>query len=78
MKITLAAGTAGHLLDNFDGTYDFRVYGENHTFKDYRLHHCDLMVTITDQDASFYENDDGTYVLGHLPTTIGAGDAQTD
>ena len=75
MKTTLATGTTGHLLDNFDGTYEFRVYNyEDHTFKDYKLQHCDLMVTITDRDASFYENKDGTFVLDHNPGTLGLKD----
>jgi hypothetical protein len=74
MKFTTtkpAIGTKGHLLDNFDGTYCFRVYGEDHTFKDYELHHCDLTVTIEDYDAAFYENEDGNMILDHAPATLG-------
>lgn len=53
-----------------DGTYCFRVYGENHTFVDYDLLHCDLTVTITDDDAYLYQDENGAS-LDHAPLTSG-------
>jgi hypothetical protein len=70
MSTTPATGVTGHLLDNFDGTYCFRVYGKNHTFIDYDLRHCDLTVTIVDKDATFYSID-GVNKLDHNPETLG-------
>lgn len=70
MEIKSANGVTGHLLDNFDGTYCFRVYGENHTFVDYALRHCDLVVTIADMDAAFYSSDKQN-ILDHSPATLG-------
>lgn len=70
MKITSATGATGFILDKFDGTYSFRVYGENGTFIDYDLHHCDLAVTITDTDAAFYQ-DENRARLDHSPATLG-------
>ena len=66
-----ANGTKGHLLSLFDGTYCFRVYGDNYTFKDYNLQHSDLQITITDSDSAFYENENGTLTLDHAPATLG-------
>ena len=71
--ITSAKGVTGHLLSNFDGTYCFRVYGENHSFIDYDLHHCDLTVTIVDDDAAFYQDENGAK-LDHDPGTLGIND----
>jgi len=73
MTVKSANGVRGHLLANFDGTYCFRVYGENHTFVDYDLHHCDLCVIIDDEDAAFYSSDEQN-ILDHSPTTLGIND----
>jgi hypothetical protein len=70
MQTKLANGVTGHLLYTADGTYRFRVYGENYTFVDYKLHHCDLMVTIVDPDSAFYHYEDGD-ILDHAQTTLG-------
>jgi hypothetical protein len=70
MKVKPAKGQRGHLLDNFDGTYTFRIYIENFEFKDYLLRHCDLVVVIDDDDASLYE-DGTTFELDHNPATLG-------
>lgn len=70
MKKISAKGIKGHLLDHFDGTYSFRVYGENFEFKDYLLMHSDLMVMIVDPDATLYE-DNGKTWLDHSPETLG-------
>lgn len=52
--------------------YAFRVYNKDNTFTDYDINHCDLAVTIHDQDAFFYSNSDNkTDILDHAPATIG-------
>ena len=56
-----------HGLDRFM----FRVYDPAHTFKDYDINHSDLCVTIKDQDAYFYEHDNGLLTLDHSPETLG-------
>lgn len=64
---------SGHLLRTFnpDGVqYVFRVYNTDHTFVDYDLCHCDLVVTIEDEDAFFYCAD-GIDRLDHSPETLG-------
>ena len=73
MDIKSANGVRGCILDSFDGTYFFRVYNKDFTFKDYDLHHCDLFVTIDDADAYFYEDGDNLR-LDHSPATLGKND----
>ena len=65
-----ATGVEGCLIRGFDGEYYFRVYDTDHTFQDYLITHSDLTVTITDQDAFFYEDKSGTR-LDHAPATLG-------
>jgi hypothetical protein len=70
-----ANGVEGHLLyvgeDDEGGTgYVFRVYTDSGEFTDYDLCHTDLCVTITDQDATFYSDDNGNR-LNHSPKTLG-------
>jgi hypothetical protein len=65
-----AKGVTGHIIPYMDGTYYFRVYGENHCFIDYDLHHCDLMVTICDEDSALYLDDRGAR-LDHSLGTLG-------
>jgi hypothetical protein len=48
----------------------FRVYTDSFEFTDYDLLHCDLSVTITDKDATFYSDDQGNR-LDHNPETLG-------
>jgi hypothetical protein len=48
------------------------VYDVDHNFVDYDLHHTDLCVTITDEDAVFYR-DEYRDVLDHAPETLGKG-----
>ena len=63
-----ANGVTGHLL--YTGyTYVFRVYNAEGTFVDYDFYHSDLMVTIRDADAYFY--DKPTPCLDHSPETLG-------
>lgn len=71
MKIKTADKASGHLLYvHGAGKYVFRVYHEDGTFIDYDIAHCDLCVTIEDQDAYFY-SDAGRNVLDHSPSTLG-------
>lgn len=50
--------------------YVFRVYTDSGQFTDYDFHHSDLSVTITDDDATFYSDDNGNR-LDHNPETLG-------
>lgn len=70
MNIKSADGVTGFILYSGDGRHFFRVYGEDHTFKDYILLHSDLQVTINDPDAFFYEGDNLDR-LDHGPDTLG-------
>lgn len=76
MKTTLARGTRGFLLRSFDDAgsshYFFRVYGADHSFRDYELRHSDLEVEIVDEEATFYEAQEGRDArLDHSPRTLG-------
>jgi hypothetical protein len=71
--IKSANKVSGHLLRTFGhegGGYVFRVYGPDHTFIDYDIHHVDLCVTIEDEDAFFYSGD-GIDRIDHSPQTLG-------
>jgi hypothetical protein len=70
LKIKLANGVTGHLIQIFTGQTVFRVYDDNHNFVDYDLRHSDLTVTINDEDAYFYR-DEYNDVLDHSPKTLG-------
>ena len=66
-----AKGIEGMLLYTGGPTkYVFRVYTSTSEFTDYDLHHSDLSVTITDEDATFYSDDKGNR-LDHNPETLG-------
>jgi hypothetical protein len=69
MRIS-AEGIEGQLIYTGAGVYVFRVYTDNFEFTDYDLLHCDLSVTITDQDATFYSDNEGNR-LDHSPATLG-------
>jgi hypothetical protein len=76
MKTTLARGTRGFLLRSFDDAgssrYLFRVYGADHSFRDYELLHFDLEVEIVDEEATFYDAEEGRNGrLDHSPRTLG-------
>ena len=70
MSTKSAKGLRGHLIDQFDGTYCFRVYDADHNFTDYELRHCDMTVIIDDEDACLYDDEHGTR-LDHAPATLG-------
>jgi hypothetical protein len=65
-----AEGVEGQLIYTGSGQYVFRVYTDNYEFTDYDLLHCDLSVTITDRDATFYSDEQGNR-LDHNPLTLG-------
>lgn len=70
--VTSANGVSGcliyvHGLDMFM----FRVYDDEHNFTDYNINHCDLSVTINDNDAEFYNYPDGRAFLDHSRQTLG-------
>jgi hypothetical protein len=76
MKTNLARGTRGFLLRSIDDAddldYVFRVYGPDHTFRDYRVFHSDLEIEIVDEEATFYEAEEGHDArLDHSPRTLG-------
>ena len=74
LKEQIAAGAKGILIRSLvEGkvTYYFRAYNAD-GFEDYLLRHNDLAVTIdADDEASFYENEQGEKVLDHSPETLG-------
>ena len=70
MKATSATGVTGFVLHTIDG-YVFRVYEKDtEAFRDYDLHHSDLEVKIVDEDAVFYELDNGKNLLDYSPPTL--------
>ncbi len=71
MKITSADKVNGCLLRTDHDRWVFRVYDENYNIKDYEIFHSDLVITIDDTDAFFYEREDGRLVLDHSPETLG-------
>lgn len=69
-KITPANGTTGCLI-HCNGTYMFRVYAPDKSFKDYTLSHSDLFVTIVDPDSEFVETSSGDLYLDHSSDVLG-------
>ena len=74
-----ARGTRGFLLRavSSDGSshHFFRVYGADHSFRDYELLHSDLEIEIVDEEATLYEQEDGLEArLDHSPRTLGQED----
>ena len=75
-KVSLARGARGFLLRSIDSAgcsrYFFRVYDADHSFHDYELMHYDLEVEIVDEEATFYEAEEGREArLDHSPRTLG-------
>lgn len=76
MKTKLARGTRGFLLRSINEAggldYVFRVYGDDHIFRDCALLHSDLEVEIVDEEATFYEAGERYDArLDHSPRTLG-------
>jgi hypothetical protein len=75
-KTSPARGARGFLLRSIDDAgcsqYFFRVYGADHSFRDYELLHSDLEIEIVDEEATFYEADESLDArLDHSPRTLG-------
>ena len=75
-KPSPALGVRGFLLRSIDDNgglrYIFRVYGGDHSFRDYELIHSDLEIEIVDEEAAFYEAEEGDDArLDHSPRTLG-------
>ena len=72
-----AKGVKGYIMRgaDIDGNrfYFFRVYDEEHNFKDYDILHFDLEIVILEDDATFYESET-TKVLDHAPLYKGLND----
>jgi hypothetical protein len=66
-----ARGTVGCLIRLTSGDVAFRVYDSTGDFKDYDIAHCDMLVKIVDDDATFYEFEDGSLSVDHDPETLG-------
>lgn len=65
-----AVGTPAILI-NVMGKTVVRVYAPDHSsFVDYDLLHSDLAVTITDDEAYFYQKN-GRMTIDHSPETLG-------
>jgi len=46
--------------------------GSDHTFRDYKVFHSDLEIEIVDEEATFYEAEEGHDArLDHSPRTLG-------
>jgi hypothetical protein len=75
-KTSLARGTRGFLLRSITDAgysrYCFRVYEADHSFRDYELIHSDLEIEIVDEEATFYDSEEGRGArLDHSPRTLG-------
>ena len=68
MKYASADKKTGLLIHTM-GNYYFRIYDEA-GFKDYKVVHSDLVVTIDDKDAYLYQKN-GELFLDHSPQTLG-------
>lgn len=67
-----AKGVTGFIIWTGEN-YIFRVYGEDGTFIDRNILHCDLEVTIASDDAYFYDTPYNKYsgCIDHAPETLG-------
>lgn len=69
---TPAAGVTGLLCRGADGSYFFRVKGNDDEFEDYFIKHDDITMTISASDlASFYKFPNGDGVLDHSSSVLG-------
>ena len=65
-----ATGVRGCLIrSSADGAWYFRVYKSDgkSIFEDYKLSHLDLEVTVNDQCAAFYSDEEGNRWLDYDP-----------
>lgn len=66
-----ARGAQGILIRTVTDDVVLRVYNSDGDFVDFDIDHADLSITVTDDDAYFYQHDDGRLVLDHSPVTLG-------
>jgi hypothetical protein len=71
MKVKSANGCEGVLIYCGDDNFRIRVYHEDNSFTDYDILHNDLVFTINDSDAYFYEDEVGRCWIDHSPETLG-------
>ena len=67
--IKSAKGLKGVLCVSF-GDIFLRVTNEDNTYTDYGIFHYDMNVTIDDDDAHIYKDEDG-YYIDYSPETLG-------
>ena len=75
-RTSFARGTRGFYFDRSVLTVtrviSFRVYGSDHSARDYELLHADLEVEIVEEEATFYDAEDGHEPrLDHSRRTLG-------
>lgn len=66
-----ARGAQGVLIRTVTDDVVLRVYNCDGDFVDFDIDHSDLSITVTDDDAHFYQRPDGRLVLDHSPATLG-------
>lgn len=66
-----ARGAQGVLIRTVTDDVILRIYNSDGDFVDFDIDHCDLSVTVTDDDAYFYQHADGRLTLDHAPSTLG-------
>lgn len=66
-----ARGAQGILIRTVTDDIVLRIYNSDGDFVDFDVDHSDLSVTITDDDAHFYQHDNGRLALDHAPATLG-------
>ena len=67
--IKSAKGLKG-VLCRYQGNMFLRVTNEDNTYTDYDIFHYDMNVTIDDDDAHIYKDEDG-YYIDYSPETLG-------
>lgn len=66
-----ARGAQGILIRTVTDDIVLRIYNSDGDFVDFDIAHSDLSITITDEDAFFYQHEDGTLTLDHSPAVLG-------
>ena len=70
MSYKSADGEVGYLIWCGGDRYVFRIYDQDHNFKDYDIRHSDMRIKIIDTDAFLYEKN-GFLEVDHSPATLG-------
>lgn len=66
-----ARGAHGILIRTVTDDVVLRIYNGDGDFVDFDIAHSDLSITVTDEDAYFYQHADGTLTLDHSPAVLG-------